>query len=129
VWDGLLIGLLLGMGYLNTKVVGLAWQQEKYGYLVVGILGMSLGLLAGLDFLLRVFQRGRALLVTAVNFVVNQVMVGIGGLICLDEEFPQDTFPRYARVVGLTAIMIGIVVFVTQNRKRRRQVEIVPEST
>jgi drug/metabolite transporter (DMT)-like permease len=129
VWGGLLIGLLLGMGYLNTKVVGLAWQQEQYGWLAVGIVGMSLGLLGGLDCLLRVFQRGRALLVTAVNFVVNQVMVGIGGLLCLDEEFPHETFPRWARFVGLTAIMIGIVVFVTQNRKRRRQGEAVAEPT
>jgi hypothetical protein len=56
------------------------------------------------------FRRGRALIVTAVNLVTNQVLVVAGGLICLGERFPSQPVPFAARVAGLGGIFAGIIL-------------------
>jgi drug/metabolite transporter (DMT)-like permease len=107
---GVLAGLLLGTGYLNTKILALALQESRRGLALVAGGCMGLGLVVGLAVLQMGFRRGRALIVTAVNLVTNQVLVVAGGLICLGERFPVQPWPFAARVAGLAGILAGIVL-------------------
>jgi glucose uptake protein GlcU len=67
-------------------------------------------LLGGLAVLQQGFRHGRALIVTAVNLVVNQVVVVVGGIFCLGESFPHERMRLQARVGGLVAILVGTVM-------------------
>jgi drug/metabolite transporter (DMT)-like permease len=107
---GILAGTLLGVGYLNTKTFALAWKTERWGVAAFGLVMLLVGLFGGLVVLQKGFRRGRALIVTAVNLVVNQVAVVAGGLLCLGEKFPKDPTHFYERVVGLAAILCGTVI-------------------
>lgn len=107
---GVLAGLLLGTGYLNTKIFALAVQAHRPGLALVAGLCMALGLGGGLAVLQMGFRRGRALIVTAVNLVTNQVLVVTGGLICLGERFPTQPWPFAARSAGLAGILFGIIL-------------------
>jgi hypothetical protein len=107
---GVLAGLLLGTAYLHTKIVALAFQEQRLGLFIAAAILMGLGLPAGLAVLQMGFRRGRALIVTAVNLVTNQVLVVAGGLICLGERFPTAPVPFAARVTGLAGIFGGIIL-------------------
>ncbi len=107
---GVLAGLLLGTGYLHTKILALALQDQRLGLALVAGVCMGLGLVVGLAVLQMGFRRGRALIVTAVNLVTNQVLVVAGGLICLGERFPTQPLPFAARVAGLAGILVGIIL-------------------
>jgi drug/metabolite transporter (DMT)-like permease len=107
---GLLAGVLLGIGYLNTKTFALAWRADRPGLVLLALAGLLVGLLGGLAVLQQGFQRGRALIVTAVNLVVNQVTVIGGGLFCLGESFPREPIHLHERLAGLGAILVGTVL-------------------
>ena len=107
---GVLAGLLLGTGYLHTKIIALAVQEHRLGLTLLAAACMALGLVVGLAVLQMGFRRGRALIVTAVNLVTNQVLVVAGGLICLSERFPSQPVPFAARVAGLGGIFAGIIL-------------------
>jgi uncharacterized membrane protein len=107
---GVLAGLLLGTGYLHTKIIALAIQAHRPALILLAAVCMGLGLAAGLAVLQMGFRRGRALIVTAVNLVTNQVLVVAGGLICLGERFPSQPMPFAARVAGLGGILAGIIL-------------------
>jgi len=107
---GILSGLLFGTGYLNTKALALAIQDRNTALTVVAACLMTFGLLGGLVSLQLGLRSGRALIVTAVNLVTNQVLVVAGGLVCLGESFPQDMFPFTARIAGLGGILGGILL-------------------
>jgi drug/metabolite transporter (DMT)-like permease len=107
---GLLAGVLLGIGYLNTKTFALAWKEGRWAVAALGLVGMMVGLFGGLVTLQKGFKQGRALIVTAVNLVVNQVVVVAGGLFCLGERFPQEPQHFNERVLGLAAILVGAVI-------------------
>jgi drug/metabolite transporter (DMT)-like permease len=107
---GVLAGLLLGTGYLNTKIVSLAIQEQRQGLFITASICLGIGLVLGLVVLQMGFRRGRALIVTAVNLVTNQVLVVAGGLICLGERFPTEPWPFAARVLGLGGILAGIIL-------------------
>jgi drug/metabolite transporter (DMT)-like permease len=107
---GLLAGVLLGCGYLNTRTLTLAWQEARWGVVLLALALLGIGLLGGLAVLQKGFQNGRALIVTAVNLVVNQVVVVAGGILCLGESFPQESLRWSARVSGLIAILGGTLI-------------------
>ena len=107
---GILSGLLFGTGYLNTKALALAIQDHSLPLTVAAACLMALGLLGGLVALQLGLRFGRALIVTAVNLVTNQVLVVSGGLVCLGESFPTETFPFTTRIVGLGGILGGILL-------------------
>jgi drug/metabolite transporter (DMT)-like permease len=107
---GILSGVLFGTGYLNTKALALAIQDHRTALTVAASCLMAVGLLGGLVALQLGLRFGRALIVTAVNLVTNQVLVVAGGLVCLGESFPQETFPFTARIVGLAGILGGILL-------------------
>jgi drug/metabolite transporter (DMT)-like permease len=107
---GILTGVLLGTGYLNTKVVAIAWQEGSTRLVIVAVACMAIGLIGGLCVLQIAFRSGRALIVTAVNLVTNQLLVVAGGLYCLGERFPNQGFPFAARVGGLVGILSGILM-------------------
>jgi drug/metabolite transporter (DMT)-like permease len=107
---GVLAGLLLGTGYLHTKILSLALQEQRSDLFITAVVCMGIGLLFGLAVLQMGFRRGRALIVTAVNLVTNQVLVVAGGLICLGERFPSEPWPFAARVAGLAGIFAGIIL-------------------
>ena len=107
---GVLAGLLLGTGYLYTKIFSLAAQADRYDLGVLSGICIALGLGIGFVVLQMGFRRGRALIVTAVNLVTNQVLVVAGGLFCLGERFPNQTLPFAARIAGLAGIFAGIIL-------------------
>jgi hypothetical protein len=107
---GVLSGVLFGTGYINTKAVALAVQDHRTGLTIAAASFMAVGLLGGLVALQLGLRFGRALIVTAVNLVTNQVLVVAGGLVCLGESFPQEAFPFTARIVGLAGILAGILL-------------------
>ncbi|HEX4073521.1 MAG TPA: hypothetical protein VHX68_20245 [Planctomycetaceae bacterium] len=107
---GVLAGLLLGTGYLHTKIISLAFQAQRLGLFITAWICTVIGLVFGLLVLQMGFRRGRALIVTAVNLVTNQVLVVAGGLICLGERFPTEPWPFAARVLGLGGILAGIIL-------------------
>ena len=107
---GVLAGVLLGTGYLHTKILALAVQGQHGWLAIVAGVSMALGLGIGLFVLQLGFWRGRALIVTAVNLVTNQVLVVAGGLICLGERFPREpvafTAPSRVSPGFLTGILL-----------------------
>ncbi|HET6328146.1 MAG TPA: DMT family transporter [Planctomycetaceae bacterium] len=107
---GILSGVLFGTGYLNTKALALAIQDHRTALIVVAACLMAFGLLGGLVALQLGLRSGRALIVTAVNLVTNQVLVVVGGLVCLGETFPQETLPFSARIIGFGGILGGILL-------------------
>jgi hypothetical protein len=107
---GLLAGLLLGIGYLSVKVCPLAWGDRKLGLALLGLGGMGVGLIGGLYVIQWGYHHGRALVVSSVNLVINQVMVVVGGIWCLGEHLPEQEFPFYARLIGFAAVLIGTVM-------------------
>jgi drug/metabolite transporter (DMT)-like permease len=107
---GILSGLLFGTGYLNTKALALAIQDRNLLLTVAAGCLMAIGLLGGLVALQLGLRFGRALIVTAVNLVTNQVLVVAGGLVCLGESFPQESFPFTARLIGFGGILVGITL-------------------
>jgi drug/metabolite transporter (DMT)-like permease len=119
---GILSGLLFGTGYLNTKALALAVQDRSLSHTIVAACLMTVGLLGGLVALQLGLRAGRALIVTAVNLVTNQVLVVAGGLACLGERFPQETFPFTARIAGLCGILGGILLLARVGAGRIRDV-------
>ncbi len=107
---GILAGLLLGTGYLNTKIVGIEWRTGRTVGVALAAACTTVGLIGGLFVLQVAFHRGRALVATAVNLVTNQVLVVTGGIVCLGERFPTKPVPFLARVGGLGGILFGIVL-------------------
>ncbi len=107
---GILSGLLFGTGYLNTKALALAIQDRNLLLAIAAGCLMAIGLVGGLVALQLGLRFGRALIVTAVNLVTNQVLVVAGGLVCLGESFPQESFPFAARLSGFGGILIGILL-------------------
>ncbi len=107
---GMLAGVLLGTGYLNTRTLTLAWSEARFMVFLLALALLGIGLLGGLTVLQKGFQHGRALIVTAMNLVINQVVVVAGGILCLGERFPQERLAFDARVGGLIAILVGTVI-------------------
>ncbi len=107
---GILSGLLFGTGYLNTKALALAIQDRNLLLAIAAGCLMTIGLLGGLVALQLGLRFGRALIVTAVNLVTNQVLVVAGGLVCLGESFPHQSFAFAARLAGFAGILIGILL-------------------
>jgi multidrug transporter EmrE-like cation transporter len=115
---GVLAGLLLGIGFLNTKVVSLAWLEGRHDMLVLSLIGIAVGLPGGLAVLLKSFLHGRALIVITVNFVVNQMFVVAGGWLCLGEKFPDVPLLLFTRMAGLLLILTGILTLAWFHRDK-----------
>ena len=79
-------------GDLHNKVLFIELRDNHYGWVIWSIAAILVGTLGGLAVLLWSFRYCRALVVTTIHFVVNQVVVVIGGIVCLGEEFPRDPF-------------------------------------
>jgi drug/metabolite transporter (DMT)-like permease len=107
---GVLAGILLGAGYLSTKVVSLAWSDRQWEFVVLSVAGMSIGLGGGFAVIQWGYHHGRALVVSGINLVVNQVLVVLGGLWCLGESFPRTPLHFYARLLGFAAILAGMLI-------------------
>lgn len=107
---GVLAGLLLGAAYLNMKVFFLARQGARLDIEVLSLAVIGLGSIGGFAVLLWSFRTCRALIVTTISFVLNQLTVVIGGAVCLGEELPAEPLLFWARVVGISAILLGVVL-------------------
>jgi drug/metabolite transporter (DMT)-like permease len=107
---GLLAGLLLGVGYLSVKVCPLGWADGRPRIVLLGLGGMGIGLIGGLYVTQWGYHHGRALIVSSVNLVINQIMVIIGGIWCLGERLPEQEIPFYARLIGFVAVLTGTVM-------------------
>jgi drug/metabolite transporter (DMT)-like permease len=107
---GMLAGMLLGIGYLDTRTLTLAWLESRRGVFLLALALLGVGLLGGLAVLQKGFQHGRALIVTAMNLVINQVVVVAGGVFCLGESFPHERLQFNARLGGLAAVLAGTVI-------------------
>jgi len=126
---GLSAGLLFGMGYVSTKLLSIGWQEHAWHLLGLAVLGIAVGMIGGLMVLLVGFRRGRALMVSAVNFVTNQVLVGIGGMVCLGESFPREHEPFVWRIAGLSAIVAGMLLFAVPSGLSGRRASVTASRT
>jgi drug/metabolite transporter (DMT)-like permease len=104
---GLLAGVLSGMGYLSTKVVTLAWSDGQWAFVILALTGMGIGMAGSLAVVQWGYFHGRALIVSTINLVTNQLLVVIGGLWCLGEKFPSLPLHFQARLIGLISILAG----------------------
>jgi len=95
---------------LSVKVCPLAWGDRRPGLALLGLGGMGIGLIGGLYVIQWGYHHGRALVVSSVNLVINQVMVVIGGIWCLGEHLPEQSFAFCARLIGFAAVLIGTVM-------------------
>jgi uncharacterized membrane protein len=116
VLHGLLAGLLLGLGYLDTKTSALAWREARVAAGVLFTVLMVGGLLGGFMTLLKGYYRGRVMIVKSTSFVINQVVVGVGGIFCLSEGFPTQALPLAARIAAYALILGGFCVFAVCRR-------------
>lgn len=108
---GLLAGLLLGLGYFDAKTSALAWRQAGGGIAALYTILMVGGLVGGFLTLLKGYYQGRVVIVKSTSFVINQVVVGVGGIYCLSEGFPQQTLALSARLGGYALILGGFCMF------------------
>lgn len=107
---GMLAGVLLGTGYLNTRTLTLAWLEARPAVFLLALALLGIGLLGGLTVLQQGFRHGRALIVTAMNLVINQVVVVVGGILCLGESLPRERLQFDARISGFLAILAGTLI-------------------
>src|SRR2546423_4157269 len=103
--SGLLAGILLGTGYLNTKAFALALRESSFEAIGLTVVVMVGGLLLGFLTLLRGYYRGRVLIVKSTSFVASQVVASLGGVICLSERFPEAPFSFAARITAYSLIV------------------------
>jgi drug/metabolite transporter (DMT)-like permease len=107
---GALAGILLGVAYLHMKVIFIARLENRNDIAILSVAMTLFGSLGGFAVLLWSFRSCRALVVTTINFVVNQLVVVIGGPICLGEQLPTEPLQLWSRVAGIIAILVGVVL-------------------
>ena len=108
---GLLAGLLLGLGYFDAKTSALAWGHAGIGITALYISLTVGGLIGGFLTLLKGYYHCRVVIVKSTSFVINQTVVGVGGIYCLGEGFPQQALPWSARLGGYALILGGLCMF------------------
>lgn len=116
VFYGFVAGVLYGVGYLNTKAVSLAWQEDRPELMGLALLLMGGGMLSGFAVFLRSLYHARAVVVKSVNFVTNQAVAAAGGMFCLGEQFPHDPAGFTLRILGYGAILSGFLILLGVRR-------------
>ncbi len=130
IFYGIGSGLLLGIGTIYSKafmagILGnpvlntlITWQW--YIYLVLVIIG-NMGNLATLQI---GFQKGRAIVVSPLNAVIN-VMIGVfGGIVIFSEWDGLEPIIITWKIIALIAILIGVAVLsllTTKEEKKANQ--------
>jgi len=107
---GFAAGVLIGLAALYTK--GLFLSLEAGLPVLAWLVFLPLMMIAnvgGLWVQQAGFQRGRALIVVAMNAVTNKVISIVGGMVTLGELLPTDESLAAARVAGFVAILAGTV--------------------
>src|SRR5205823_2288679 len=107
---GFAAGVLIGFAALYTK--GLFLSLEAGLPVLAWLVFLPLMMIAnvgGLWVQQAGFQRGRALIVVAMNAVTNKVISIVGGMVTLGEILPTDESLATARVAGFVAILAGTV--------------------
>jgi drug/metabolite transporter (DMT)-like permease len=107
---GIMGGLLLGVGYLQTKTFSLAWLTDQHALLALGLAGIGIGMLGGQVLTIWNVSRCRASIIKALTAVTTQITVILGGWFCLGERFPQESSLLAARLAGFSAILAGTVI-------------------
>ena len=108
---GFASGVLVGLAALYTKALFLSLAAGAV--IVTWAIFLPLTLLANLGGLWVTqagFQKGRALIVMAMNAVTNKVVTIIGGMAALGEILPADSRLAAARVMGFLTILTGTVI-------------------
>ncbi len=110
VWVPILLGVMIGIGALFTRVVMLEFQA---GNIVLGMLLVSFTVAAMMSGLITQqggFQRGRAMTITAFLAVLNKVIAIFGGMFALGEVLPENAEKQLLRLTGLGALLVGVVL-------------------
>jgi multidrug transporter EmrE-like cation transporter len=108
---GFASGVLVGLGALYTKAlfVSLGNGSALIGWGVFLPLTILTNVIA-LWITQAAFQRGRALIVVAMNAVTNKVITIGGAMAALGELLPTDARLAAARLAGFVAILLGTVI-------------------
>jgi len=108
---GFVAGILIGLAALYTKAMFLAAEAGAAIVAWTIFLPLMLGAnLGGLWVQQAGFQRGRALIVVAMNAVTNKVVTIVGGTAALGEVLPEDGRLAAARIAGFVAVVAGTVL-------------------
>jgi drug/metabolite transporter (DMT)-like permease len=104
-------GVLIGLAALYTKGLFLSLQGGlPWLAWLVFLPMMMIANITGLWVQQAGFQRGRALIVVAMNAVTNKVVTILGAMAILGELFPHEEKLAVARVAGFVTILVGTVV-------------------
>jgi hypothetical protein len=108
---GFASGVLIGLAALYTKALFLSLGEGAA--IVAWAVFLPLTLLANVGALWVMqagFQRGRALIVMAMNAVTNKVVAILCGMVTLGEPLPADAALATARVAGFVTILVGTAI-------------------
>ncbi len=105
---GMVAGLFIGIGALFTKAM---FTYLDHDYVLVGF-GICLPVLIvtqafGMIIMQGGFQRGKALVVVALEAVINKVVAIIGGMVVLAEYLPEDPTKAGIRIASFVLILFG----------------------
>jgi drug/metabolite transporter (DMT)-like permease len=100
-------GALLGLGDALTRALILELPSSLAAAL--GVIGpvLSTVYVVGFMMLSRAYQKGRALVVTAVSDLAARLVTLFVGVLALDEALPNSSLPRAERLAGFGLILVS----------------------
>lgn len=108
---GFAAGVLIGVAAVYTKGLFLSLEAGSPWLAWTVFLPIAMiGNIGGLWVQQAAFQRGRALIVVAMNNVTNKAVSIVGGMVTLGELLPADPALAAARVAGFVTILAGTVI-------------------
>ena len=105
---GLFSGLFIGVAALYTKAMFtfLDNEQKLIGFGVCLPLVIAANVV-GLAVMQSGFQHGKALVVVALEAVINKVVAIVGGMVALAEFLPEDPVKSSMRIAAFLLILFG----------------------
>ena len=113
----IIAGLFIGLGALYLKA---AWNAYDAGHVALArffVPFIAFFFIGGLAVMQSGFQHGSAIVVVALNSVINKTVAFSGAMITLGEYLPEDPVLAAMRVAGFLLILIGTTALSRFGRK------------
>jgi len=105
---GIVSGLFVGLGAIYSRAMFLFLGQDQDGIgLGICLPVMILANVIGVGVMQSGFQHGKALVVVALEAVLNKVVAIVAGVIALNEALPADKGLAFMRIIAFALILIG----------------------
>ena len=107
---GIISGLFIGIGALYTRAMFLSLDNEQtLAGLLVCLPVLIAANIIGIGILQSGFQHGKALVVVALEAVLNKVVAIVGGIAALGEHLPASSALATMRIAAFVLILFGCV--------------------